>query len=168
MRIGFGLLIAIFTALLLWWVLGKPGLWLRDQLCWVDDLSPSDGAVVQLREMDQPVRLSGKTSWLTRDVAATATQAGELKELAASNLKWVAAARTWGGFEMKLALRRGWNHLLVRCRWLDQRATYSQRVALGEVFIVAGQSNAAGWSGSLFLGSAGNARWWRDSMAECR
>jgi hypothetical protein len=158
MKLG-GILVALVAAaLLLWWGFGKPGLWLRDRLCWIDDLSPGDGAVVQWREMGQPVRVSGRTSWLARDVAAAATQAGELREVAASDLKWVAAARTLGGFEVELPLRRGWNHLLVRCRWWDQRATYAQRVALGEVFIVAGQSNAAGWSGSLFLGSSSDVR----------
>jgi lysophospholipase L1-like esterase len=158
MKLG-GILVALVAAaLLLWWGFGKPGLWLRDRLCWIDDLSPGDGAVVQWRVMDQPVRVSGRTSWLARDVAAAATQAGEVREVDASDLKWVAAARTLGGFEVEVPLRRGWNHLLVRCRWWDQRATYAQRVALGEVFIVAGQSNAAGWSGSLFLGGSGDVR----------
>ena len=59
----------VVAALLLWWGFGKPGLYLRDRLCWIDDLSPGDGAVVQWREMDQPVRVAGRTSWLPLDVA---------------------------------------------------------------------------------------------------
>jgi hypothetical protein len=158
MKLGGILVGLVAAALLMWWGFGKPGLWLRDRLCWIDNLSPGDGAVVQWREMDQLVRVVGRTSWLARDEAAAATQAGELREVAASDLKWVAAARTLGSFEAELPLRRGWNHLLVRCRWWDQRVTHAQRVALGEVFIIAGQSNAAGWSGSLFLGSSGDVR----------
>jgi hypothetical protein len=137
---------------------GKPGLWLRDRLCWIDHLSPGDGAVIQLREADQVVRVTGKASWLARDVEVATTQVNGVQAVAVSDLQWIAARRMLGGFEAELPLQRGWNHLLARCRWWDQRATYTQRVGLGEVFIIAGQSNAAGWSGSLFLGSSDDVR----------
>ena len=119
MKLGGILVGLVAAALLMWWGFGKPGLWLRDRLCWIDNLSPGDGAVVQWREMDQPVRVSGRTSWLALNVAVAATQAGELTEVTASDLKWVSAAGTLGSFEAELPLRRGWNYLLVRCRWLD-------------------------------------------------
>lgn len=154
MKWGFACAALVAAALLIWWGFGKPGLWLRDRLCWISDLSPGDGAVIQLREAEQAVRVTGKTSWLVRDVEIAATKVDGVQGLAVVDLKWVAAGRTLGDFEAKLPLQRGWNHLLARCRWWDQRATYVQRVGVGEVFIVAGQSNAAGWSESLFLGSS--------------
>jgi hypothetical protein len=155
--LGFAAVVAA-VLLLLWWGFGKPGLWLRDRLCWISDLSPGDGAVIQLREAEQAVRVTGKTSWLARDVEIAATKVDGVQGVAVADLKWVAAGRTLGGFEAELPLQRGWNHLLARCRWWDQRATYVQRVGVGEVFIVAGQSNAAGWSESLFLGSSVDVR----------
>ena len=158
MKWGLGFAAVVAAVLLQWWGFGKPGLWLRDRLCWIDDLSPGDGAVIQLREAEQAVRLTGKTSWLARDVEAAGTQVDGLQAVAVSDLQWIAARRALGGFEVELPLQRGWNHLLARCRWWDQRATYTQRVGLGEVFIVAGQSNAAGWSESLFLGSSDDVR----------
>lgn len=148
----------VAAALLLWWGFGNPGLWLRDRLCWIDDLSPGDRAVIQLREAEQAVRVTGKTSWLARDVEVAATKVHGVRAVAESDLKWLAAGRTLGSFEAEVPLQRGWNHLLARCRWLDQRATCVQRVGVGEVFIVAGQSNVAGWSESLFLGSSDNVR----------
>jgi hypothetical protein len=158
MKLGGILVGLVAAALLMWWGFGKPGLWLRDRICWIDDLSPGDGAVVQWRETGQAVRVTGKTSWLARDVEVVATQVDGVQAVAVSDLQWIAARRTLGGFEAELPLQRGWNHLLARCRWWDQRATYTQRVGLGEVFIVAGQSNAAGWSESLFLGSSDDVR----------
>jgi hypothetical protein len=158
MKWGFGFATVVTAVLLLWWGFGQPGLWLRDRLCWIDDLAPGDGAVIQLREAEQAVRLTGKTSWLARDVEVAATKVDGLQAVAVSDLQWIAARRALGGFEVELPLQRGWNHLLVRCRWWDQRATYTQRVGLGEVFIVAGQSNAAGWSERLFLGSSDDVR----------
>lgn len=158
MKWGLGFAAVVAAVLLLWWGLGKPGLWLRDRLCWIDGLSPGDGAVIQLREAEQVVRVTGKTSWLARDVEVATTQVDGVQAVAVSALQWIAARRTLGGFEAELPLQRGWNHLLARCRWWDQRATYTQRVGLGEVFIVAGQSNAAGWSESLFLGSSDDVR----------
>ena len=158
MKLGLAFAAIVAAALLLWWGFGKPGLWLRDRLCWIDDLSPGDGAVIQLREAQQAVRVTGKTSWLARDVEVGASKVHGVQAVAESDLKWLAAGRTLGSFEVEVPLQRGWNHLLARCRWLDQRATYVQRVGVGEVFIVAGQSNAAGWSESLFLGSSDNVR----------
>lgn len=158
MKWGLGFAAVVAVVLLLWWGFGKPGLWLRDRLCWIDDLSPGDGAVIQLREAEQAVRVTGKTSLLSRDVEIAATKVDGVQAVAVSALQWIAAKRTLGGFEAELPLQRGWNHLLARCRWWDQRATYTQRVGLGEVFIVAGQSNAAGWSESLFLGSSDDVR----------
>ena len=158
MKAGLVCAAVVAAALLLWWGFGKPGLWLRDRLCWIDGLSPGDGAVIQLREAEQAVRVTGRTSWLARDVEVAVTKVDGLQAVAVADLKWVAAERALGSFEAELALQRGWNHLLARCRWWDQRATYVQRVGVGEVYIVAGQSNAAGWSESLFLGSSYNVR----------
>ena len=158
MKWGLACAAVVAAVLLLLWGFVKPGLWLRDRLCWIDDLSPGDGAVIQLREAGQAVRVTGKTSWLARDVEVATTQVDGVQAVAVSALQWIAARRTLGGFEAELPLQRGWNHLLARCRWWDQRATYTQRVGLGEVFIVAGQSNAAGWSESLFLGSSVDVR----------
>lgn len=158
MKWGLACAALVAAALLILWGLGKPGLWLRDRLCWITDLSPGDGAVIQLREAEQAVRLTGTTSWLARDVEVAATKVDGLQGVAVADLKWVAAGRTLGSFEAELPLQRGWNHLLARCLWWDQRATYVQRVGVGEVFIVAGQSNVAGWSESLFLGSSEGVR----------
>lgn len=158
MKLGLAFAAIVAAALLTWWGFGKPGLWLRDRLCWISDLSPGDGAVIQLRKAEQAVRVTGKTNWLARDVEVAATKVDGVQGVAVADLKWVAAGRTLGDFEAELPLQRGWNHLLARCRWRDQRATYVQRVGVGEVFIVAGQSNAAGWSESLFLGSSEEVR----------
>ena len=154
MKWGLGFAAVVAAVLLLWWGLDKPGLWLRDRLCWIGDLSPGDGAVIQLREAEQAVRVTGQTSWFARDVEVAATKVAGVRGVAVADLQWIAARRMLGGFEAELPLQLGWNHFLARCRWWDQRATYTQRVGLGEVFIVAGQSNAAGWSESLFLGSS--------------
>jgi hypothetical protein len=158
MKLGLACAAVVAAALLLWWGFGKPGLWLRDRLCWIDDVTPGDGAVLQWRETGQAVRVTGKTSWLARDVEVAARKVDGLQAVAVADLQWVAAGRTVGGFESELPLQRGWNYLLARCRWWDQRATYVQRVGVGKVFIVAGQSNAVGWSESLFLGSSEEVR----------
>ena len=102
MKWGLACAALVAAALLLWWGFGKPGLWLRDRLCWISDLSPGDGAVIQLRETEQAVRVTGKTSWLARDVEIAATKVDGLQGVAVADLKWVAAGRTLGGFEAEL------------------------------------------------------------------
>jgi hypothetical protein len=57
----------------------------------------------------------------------------------------------WGSFQGTISLSPGWNNLYMRS-WADgHRQWRPVLVGVGEVFLVAGQSNAAGSANTLFL-----------------
>ena len=156
MRFIVGLALIAAGAVLLWWWLGKPGLWLRDRMAWVRFVTPSDGAVVQWRGSEtQNVRIDGATGWFACDLHISATRANSS---IAGKGEWQPVESKLGRFSAETTLATGWNRITVRGRWWDHRFADSVRVALGDVFIVAGQSNAVGYAEEFFSAASDDVR----------
>lgn len=130
-------------------VMPRPGLWLRDQGVWLGQVSPSDGAVVQWWGPDHDLRVTGRRGWLVEEVSGSVTNLSGATPAPSHSLRREGRLLPWGNFALNLPALRGWNHVLVQARRGTDAFTWSGRVALGEVFLVAGQSNAAGWSDLL-------------------
>jgi len=121
-------------------------------MAWVHFVSPSDGSIVQWRGNEaQDVRIDGATGWFACDLDVSAARANSP---IAGNVDWQPVESKLGRFAADTTLAPGWNRITVRGRWWDHRFAYSVRVALGDVFIVAGQSNAVGYAEEFF--SAGS------------
>ncbi len=154
---------AAFSAVAAGWlawqlVMPRPGLWLRDQGVWLGQISPADGAVVQWRGRGEKLAISGRCGWLVGEIAGKAVN---LSGAAAAGVPPDTAAITrssWGRFVLELPATPGWNRVLLQTRWRESVFSWSGRIALGEVFLVAGQSNAAGWAPEFVVSRSNDIR----------
>jgi hypothetical protein len=139
-------------------VMPRPGLWLRDQGVWLGQMSPADGAVVQWRGRGEKLSISGRCGWLAGEISGKAVN---LSRAAAPGDRPDTAAITrssWGRFVLEIPVTPGWNRVLLQTRWRESVFSWSGRIALGEVFLVAGQSSAAGWSPEFVVSRSNDIR----------
>jgi len=151
MKLLFVLTAALLISALFWWWLGKPGLWLRDRMAWVRIVAPGDGAVVQWQGAEtQGVRVGGATGWLVGDLGLSVAKGDDP---VAGSAPAIPAKAFFGQFDAEVPMVPGWNRIVLQGRWWDHVFATSARIAVGDVFIVVGQSNALG-SGNVFFAAA--------------
>lgn len=141
----------VFAAgLCLWERFGSPGLWLADQLAWARFLEPDDGAVLQANGSGmQRVEVLGAAGLAVREVAVCADAVAPLQEGDRPTSEWENVPVERGRFRTTLLMAPGANRLAIQGKWWKHVFANSARVMLGDVFIVAGQSNAVGLAPSF-------------------
>lgn len=128
--------------------------WLDSRVHGVDGLK--DGMVLQRRAGNPPIDVSGVSGLRAERIdAAVGPAGGEVLPAPA----WRPMGRPrWGRFQGRLVLPDGWSLVGLQAVQNDfpvWRRVF--RVGVGEVFLVAGQSNALGSAGTLF-GAPGDVR----------
>lgn len=150
---------ACALGLFLWARFGSPGMWLGDQFAWARFVEPDDGAVLQATgSATQRVEVVGAAGFMVREVAvcADAVRAGHRGDQPTSEWQNVTVER--GRFRTSLLLVPGVNRLAIQGKWWKHVFANSARVLLGDVFIVAGQSNAVGLAPSFSTTVSGDVR----------
>lgn len=114
--------------------------------------SIQDGQIIQRAFTDPltPLHLSGRVGFLASEVEVAASTASVSNAI--SDAEWLPLDKALRGtvFDGQIALPAGWHWLHLRSIGDGGRLANPVHVGIGEVFVVAGQSNAAGSSTTLF------------------
>jgi Carbohydrate esterase, sialic acid-specific acetylesterase len=157
-RTWLGTSIAIMIALSVFLVARRSAipdlLFLNTRIISVEE--PSEGAVLQ-RAGTSPtdVFVSGRVGWFARSVEVAAAS-GDVDSISPSAWTMLDPKPRMTRFRGRIRLKPGWTKLSFRSKGAGYRQGDDVMIGVGEVFVIAGQSNAAGSSKTLFLTDSAN------------
>ncbi len=112
--------------------------------------------IVQRAEQDQTIlKLSGRVGWLAESVEVAITSS-DMTVIKPKDWSLLDTSPKFTYFKGQVSVLPGWIKIFGRSQGRGYRLANGLQIGVGEVFIVAGQSNASGSSKTLFLSKYDN------------
>ncbi len=120
--------------------------------------SIQEGQIIQRRDRGfLSLKLSGHVGLRAHSVEVAIAQMGK-EVILEKDWKLLEASPKWSYFEGTVPVSPGWLKIFARSKGTGYRRANSIQIGIGEVFIVAGQSNALGTAATLFIAKSQKVR----------